>query len=409
MKRFGLLGEKLGHSFSPQIHSLLGDYEYRLYERPPHEVREFLTRGEFDGLNVTIPYKKTAMQLCDTLSDIAGRTGSVNTIVRRGDGTLYGDNTDYFGFSFLLDRAGIETRGKKALILGNGGAAATVRAVLEDTGAGEIITVSRSGPDNYGNLDKHIDAYLMINTTPVGMYPGNYAAPVGLGVFPRCGAVLDLISNPLRTRLLLEAEDRGIPCRGGLDMLVAQAVKASGSFTGQEISDEKLISVIQEMNQNKTNIALIGMPGCGKSSVGKRLAGLTERRFYDVDEMIASDTGQSTADLISERGESAFRDIEEKILSSVSKENGCVIATGGGVVTRAVNEGYLRQNSVIVYLDRAPEELQVEGRPLSLEHGVEALLKQRLPLYEFWSDLKVKARGGIEETAQAVMDLLSRG
>jgi len=230
--RFGLLGEKLGHSFSPQIHARIADYEYKLYERQPGEIAEFLAQGDFDGLNVTVPYKKDVLSLCATLSEVAARIGSVNTLIKNDDGTLHGDNTDYFGFSYMLCRAGVDVKGKKAVILGSGGSAATVNAVLSDYGAGSIVTISRRGIDNYENSGRHSDAQILINTTPVGMFPDNGASPVDLGIFGSCEVVLDIISNPMKTRLMLQAEDMGIPCYGGLDMLVAQAMRSCELFLG---------------------------------------------------------------------------------------------------------------------------------------------------------------------------------
>ena len=386
---------------------MLAGYEYELYEIPPNSVREFLTSGDFDGLNVTIPYKKTVLPLCKTLSDAARRTGSVNTIIRNGDGTLHGENTDYYGFKFLLDRAGADVRGKKSLILGNGGAASAVRAVLEDGRAGEIVTISRGGQDNYGNIVKHSDARIVINTTPVGMYPENGVSPVSPDIFKSCEAVIDVIYNPSKTELMLQAEDLAITCIGGLYMLVAQAKRACELFTGANIRDAVIEGIAEKIGGKIKNIALIGMPGCGKTTVGGRLAELTGREFYDIDEMIRIRAGKPAERLLADVGEEAFRDIEEAELKEVSKKSGCVVATGGGTVKREANRRRLRQNSIIVYLDRPAGELPSAGRPLSVQYGVDALYRERAPLYSEWCDFRIPTGDGAEETARAVLKVLS--
>jgi len=402
--KFGLLGERLGHSFSPMIHGMLAGYEYELYEKQPEEVGDFLKNSDFDGLNVTMPYKKTVLQLCATLSDAATRTGSVNTVIRGKDGSLHGDNTDYFGFLHLLGRLGARVEGRKALVLGSGGAAATVRAVLGDLGAGEIVTISRSGADNYGNIGRHRDAQVVVNATPVGMYPRNGETPVDLELFGSCEAVFDLVSNPVKTELILQAEDRGIPCAGGLMMLVAQAARAYELFTSEGLPDEVVHKLAESVGQKVRNIALIGMPGCGKSTVGRCLAELMRREFHDTDEIVDSGAGMSIERIFIEHGEAAFRDMEEAALREVSKKCGCVIATGGGVVTREANRRLLRQNSVIVFLDRPPDGLPVEGRPLSALRGAQNLYSERAPLYTEWGEHRVAVCGDPMKTAQAVLD-----
>ena len=263
---FGLLGERLGHSFSPAIHRQLAGYDYQLVELPPEEVEPFLRAGRFRGLNVTIPYKKTVMACCDALSPAARRIGSVNTLLRRPDGTLYGDNTDYDGFRYLLQAAGARVQGKKALVLGSGGASLTVHTVLADLGARETVGISRSGPDNYENLDRHADAQLIVNATPVGMYPNTGVSPVDLDRFPSCEGVFDLIYNPARTQLLLDAERRGLLCSNGLGMLVAQAKAAAERFLGRAIPDSRVEEITRQMERQTQNLLLIGMPGCGKTT-----------------------------------------------------------------------------------------------------------------------------------------------
>jgi shikimate dehydrogenase len=266
MKRFGLIGERLEHSFSPLIHSLLGDYEYRLYPLKPERLRDFALSGGLDGFNVTIPYKLEIVKYCSGMSERARELGSVNTVIRLKDGSLFGDNTDFYGFEFLLGDAGISE--KKALVLGSGGASRTVCAVLKSRGADPVLTVSRSAELNYKSVYEHSDAELIVNTTPVGMYPENGESPLDLSRFPRCRLVLDVIYNPARTKLLLQAEALGIPCRNGLLMLTAQAKAAAELFTGSEISAGKIWEITRLLEVKTKNIALIGMPGSGKSAVG---------------------------------------------------------------------------------------------------------------------------------------------
>ena len=270
-RRCGLLGRRLAHSYSPAIHARLGSYEYRLFQREPEELEVFLREGAWDGLNVTIPYKQAAAACCDRLSPLAQRLGSVNTLVRCPDGSLYGDNTDAWGFGEAFRRLHVGCTGKKALVLGSGGASVTVQAVLRQLGA-QVVVISRTGADNYENLDRHRDAAILINATPVGMYPDNGESPLALDRLPRLEAVFDLIYNPARTRLLLEAEARGIPCSNGLTMLVAQAAKSSEQFTGQAISQSVQDTIVAQVGAEMENWVLIGMPGCGKTRIGQLLA-----------------------------------------------------------------------------------------------------------------------------------------
>ena len=401
MKRFGLLGERLTHSFSPRIHRALGGYEYKLYEKAPDELDAFLKSGRFDGLNVTIPYKQAVIPYCAGLSAQAAAIGSVNTLLRRPDGTLWGENTDYSGFSALLHRSGLCVRGKKALVLGSGGASKTVQAVLRDTGA-QCVVISRTGENHYGNLDKHSDARILVNTTPVGMYPNNGQSAVDLGLFPQCEGVFDLIYNPARTRLMLDAQKRGIPAFGGLFMLVEQARCAAGLFTGQTPDERLTERLTHRLALETQNIALIGMPGCGKTTVGRALAGLLERDFYDIDGQIEQQAGKSIPDIFAQDGEDVFRQLESKVLADLSRRSSAVIATGGGVVTRPENEDLLHQNSVIVWLRRELTDLPVDGRPLSQSRPLAQIAAERTPLYRAWSDITVEVCGP-QETARIII------
>lgn len=402
MKTFGLLGAHLSHSFSPLIHSMLGNYEYSLFEKAPEDLEAFLKHGDFSGLNVTIPYKKTVIPYCDALSDCAKRIGSVNTLLKEADGSLFADNTDYDGFLYLTKKLNINITGKKALILGSGGSSLAVRTVLEDLKAGEINIVSRTGENNYHNLHRHRDAALIVNTTPVGMYPNNGAAALELSGFPICEAVIDIIYNPSRTTLLLDAEDMNIPCVNGLPMLVAQAKRAAEFFTGTVIEDSVIDGITGQIERRTKNIILLGMPGSGKSTTSQELARLTGREFIDTDEQIIKKAGKSIPEIFSDSGEEAFRQIETEVLREASKKSGCVIATGGGIVKRPENLRLIRQNGFCVFLDRDIASLPTDGRPLSRQTGVKALAKERLPLYNSWCDLKVNVNG-VYETVTAIM------
>ena len=405
-KRCGLIGEKLGHSFSPAIHGKLADYEYKLYELSPGQLGPFLEKKEFDGLNVTIPYKKTVIPYCDELTEAAKSIGSVNTIVKRPDGTLLGHNTDYDGIMWLLKNAGAQVKGKKAVVLGTGGASLTVQAALRNLGAAQVVVISRSGEDNYENIARHSDAKILINATPVGMYPKTGVSPVDLDVFTALEGVFDVVYNPAKTQLLLEAEKRGIPCANGLGMLVAQAKAACERFTGQPIDDEKVYTIKAEMERNTRNVMLIGMPGSGKSTVGAALAESLGRRLVDVDERIVEMAGCSIPEIFAKDGEEGFRQIEHQALCEVSKESGLVIATGGGVVTRPENLDPMRQNSLIVWLLRDTALLPKDGRPLSQANSLTEMFKVREPLYRAAADCIADNNGSLEDTVKQILEAM---
>lgn len=406
MRRYGLLGEHLVHSYSPRIHAAFGEEPYLLFEVPPMQLEHFLRGDTFDAVNVTIPYKKAVMPYCDQLSERARRIGSVNTLVRRADGSLYGDNTDYDGFSALLAHANVQVAGKKAVILGSGGASQAVNAVLTDQGARSIVTISRSGENHYGNLSHHADAELVINATPVGMYPDNCHAPVSMDAFPRCCAVFDLIYNPARTLLLLDAASRGIPAYNGLYMLTAQALSAASVFRGHSIVGIDLAALTESLAMQMKNIALIGMPGCGKSAIGLALSSMTGRSFIDTDRVIEERAGKAVSAIFSEDGEEAFRALETQVLAEACARSGQIIATGGGVVTRTPNLPLLQQNSTVVFLDRPVSELPTVGRPLSLARSPAVLAEERVPLYRAWSEYTFLCNG-VQETAKAIANELS--
>lgn len=403
--KFGLLGEHLGHSYSPQIHKMLGGYDYGLFEVAPDELEQFLRKADFDGINVTIPYKKAVIPYCAELSPEAAKIGSVNTITKLPDGTLRGDNTDYHGFLGLIEHSGIEVKGKKCLVLGNGGVAPTVRAALCESGASEVVTISRNGEDNYDNISRHADADIIVNTTPLGMYPKNGSAAVSLSLFPTCIGVLDLIYNPALTAILLDARERGISHAGGLYMLVKQAACACERFLGTKVSEEAVLSVFKQIESQMLNVALIGMPGCGKSTTGRALAELTGRKLIDIDDAITERIGCTIPEFFAANGEAEFRRVETEVLSDMAKLSGAIIACGGGVVTRSENYRLLRQNSRIVFLERDIEDLPTDGRPVSQANPLAELAKKRLPLYNSWCDIKLCASSP-EDAAQKIREAL---
>ena len=400
---YGLLGEKLGHSFSPQLHNALAGYDYRLYPTPPEAVEELFRRREFKGLNVTIPYKQTVIPLCDEVDPRAAAIGAVNTVVNR-DGRLTGYNTDIDGLIYLARRTGVEMAGKKVVILGSGGTSRTAQAAARELGAAQIVVVSRHGEDNYENLSRHADAQVLINTTPVGMYPNCGASPVFLEIFPRLEGVLDVVYNPLRTALLMEAEAREIPCSCGLPMLVAQARRAAELFTGEHIPDHRLEEVVSGLTAQVRNVVLIGMPGCGKSAVGRALARVLGKEFVDLDRLIEEEARKPIPRIFAEEGEAAFRDLESRVVREAGARTGCVLSTGGGVVTRQENYPPLHQNGVIVHITRALDLLPTNGRPVSQSMDLHELWRRREPLYRSFADLTVDNNGPMEETVQQILE-----
>lgn len=406
MLKCGLLGEKLGHSYSPQIHSMLADYEYKLFEKSPEELEDFLKSGEFDGLNVTIPYKKSVMPYCAELSPTAAQIGSVNTIVRRSDGSLYGDNTDAFGFENLIVHNGIEVKDKKALVLGTGGASVTAQAVLKNLGASEVVVISRKGEDNYENIAKHADAEIIANTTPVGMYPNNGKAAVDLTQFPKLSGVLDVVYNPARTALLLQAEKLCIPCAGGLYMLVSQAKRSCELFTGKSIPDSEIDRIERVLSHQMQNIVIIGMPGSGKTAVSTMLAERLGRKIFDTDTIVSEKAGVTIPEIFAAQGEAGFRKLETEATAEVGKLSGNIISTGGGVVTVADNYELLHQNGVIVWIERDTNKLARDGRPISLSSDLNELYAARLPLYERFADIKADNNGDINDTVNAIMEMI---
>ena len=403
--RYGLLGQKLSHSYSPQIHKALAGYDYELFQVQPEELDTFMKTADFDGINVTIPYKKAVLPYCQALSPEAKCLGAVNTIVKQPDGTYWGHNSDYFGFYEMTKRSGISVHNKKALVLGSGGAGVTACAVLEDLGA-NVIVISRSGENNYKNLYLHTDASLIVNATPVGMYPNNGLTPIFLSQFSNLEGVFDLIYNPSKTELLLQAEEMGLIAVNGLYMLVAQAKESAEYFIGSKISDIKISQVYNLLRGQMENIVLIGMPGSGKSTVGKLLAGKINRRFVDTDQLIVERTGMPIPAFMEKYGVEKFRQEETAVIQDISKQSGLVIATGGGCVTRNENYHPIRQNSTVAWIKRDIAQLPTDGRPLSQASNLHSMYETRKPMYARFADIEIDNSKTPEEAAESILQAL---
>lgn len=392
--QFGLIGEKLGHSYSKEIHNLIADYRYELREVKKEELGAFMAERDFSGINVTIPYKKSVMDYLDVISDDARKIGAVNTVVNR-NGKLYGFNTDFYGLKALLIHNGVSVRNKKVLILGSGGTSDTAYNVVTGLKAKEAIKVSRTKKDGFVTYDEaashHSDADVIINATPVGMYPDDDGVPVNIGLFPSLSAVIDAIYHPLRTNLVSDAENRGIKACGGLYMLVAQAVYAAALFENKKPDENLIDDVYGKILNDKRNIVLIGMPSSGKTTIGKALAARMGKRFADTDELIVGTTGKSIPEIFEKEGEKVFREIEKKVICDIAVNDGTVIATGGGVILDEKNVLALKRNGVIVYLDRKIDNLiATDSRPLSSNvDDLKKLYDKRKPLYEKYAEITI--------------------
>lgn len=402
---YGLIGEKLGHSYSPLIHARLADYRYELREVAPEALDGFLRARSFRGLNVTIPYKRAVLPYCAELSDLAREIGCVNTLVVRPDGSLYGHNTDIGGFIHMLRGAGIDPRGRKAVVLGSGGTSLTARTALRHLGAREIVVVSRSGPVDYGALyADHADAEILVNTTPVGMYPNTGVSPADLSRLPRLRGVADVVYNPEKTALVLDARERGIPAVSGLPMLVAQAREAAELFAGRVIDEAADGAILAEIRAQTLNVVLVGMPGCGKSSLGAAVAEAMGRRFADCDAIVAERAGMPIPEIFARFGEARFRELETQALAELCRESGCVIATGGGSILRAENVRAMRQNGRVCFIRRALEDLPRDGRPLSSASGdaVRRLWAQRREKYAAAADYAVDNNAALADAVKQI-------
>ena len=416
---FGLVGHPLGHSWSPRIHDRLGSAPYALHDLAPEDVGPFLREGAWVGLNVTIPYKRLAAELADLRSPAVERLRAANTLVRNEDGRIVAENTDVLGFSWMLTRfckerlGGSPTsvlEGRKVLVLGSGGASQAVRYALERYARASVVVVSRAGEETYDALaSRHADAALIVNTTPVGMYPSCPASPIDegdLAALTGLRGVLDVVYNPYRTGLVLLAERLGLPAESGLSMLVAQALYASELFQGRKLDNALVGKIEREILSETQNVVLIGMPGAGKSTCGRALARLLGRPFVDIDDALELECGRSAAQIIREDGEEAFRKIETRVTGSYGARSGLVIACGGGVVSRPENYDLLHQNGTIVFLDRPIEGLSSAGRPVSQAKGVTQIAQERMGLYHGWADVVMRCTGSAEGDADAVRGLL---
>ncbi len=401
---YGLIGRKLGHSDSPAIHAAFGNPDYALYPMEPEVLQEFLADTRLKGLNVTIPYKITVIPYCKRLDPLAEAIGSVNTMVRESDGSWTGYNTDAYGFRFLMRNAGLSFAGAKVLVLGNGGASQTVQALAKLDGAERLIVLDLQGEYTYDDLPKFTDSTLIINATPVGMYPNAGQKLVDLAQFPQCGGVVDLIYNPCRTALLLQAEELGIPCSGGLPMLVAQAKQAEELFFDMQIPDEDITRVGQGLQQQNESIVLIGMPGCGKTTIGAELAKMTGKTAIDLDAEIERMAGKSILSIFAEEGEPAFRALEHRAVLEQSQKRGVILMTGGGVVLDTANHAPLHSNGRIYWLRRDLSLLPTDGRPLSQQNRLEEMAKIRTPLYTKLAQCSIENSGTPHETAAAITE-----
>lgn len=415
---FGLVGHPLGHSWSPKIHGMLGSTPYELHDLMPDQVEGFIRNGSWRGLNVTIPYKPVAARLADSCSERVRDLGVANTLVRLPDGTIFADNTDVLGFSWLLERfcrrafgtSAVEAlSGRHVCVLGSGGASMAVQSALREVGA-RLSVISRRTADSYDDFPtRHADVELLVNTTPVGMFPGCPSSVLSLDAMRRLAhlkGVLDVVYNPTRTGICLNAEKLGVPCETGLAMLVSQALYSSELFQGRGLDDSVVDAILGSILDATENVVLIGMPGSGKTTTGKRLARMLGRPFVDIDDAISQDTGRSAAQIIREDGEDAFREVETKVTGIYCAKSGFVIACGGGVVTRPANYDLLHQNGRIVLIDRPIEQLGSDERPISQEKGVSRLALERMDTYRSWADVTVTCTGSPAGDARQTRQLL---
>ena len=403
--KFGLLGRTLGHSFSPRIHSALGNTNYELFEREPSQLQELFADPELQGINITIPYKVNALEACDVVDPRAERIGCVNTMVRK-DGKWHGYNTDYDGFVFTLQHAGIDVAGKECIILGDGASSATVHVALEDLGAKNIVHLSRKTAPFYGDAPNYYEtAQIIINCTPIGMYPHNPANLIDITQFSKLEGVVDLIYNPRRTILLLQAEMMEIPHCDGLPFLVAQGVEAANHFQGESFGTKEIEQILRDMRREKENIILIGMPGVGKTTVGKALGEEMSRTCIDVDHELEKEIGDIST-YITEQGEPAFREKEAEMIAKFGTQTGLIISTGGGCVTVPKNFAHLRQNGRIYQLTQPIENLSTTGRVLS-SGGIERLRELeeiRTPMYESFAQCIIEHNRNAPETVAAILE-----
>ncbi len=403
---FGLIGRTLKHSYSEKIHNLLDDYPYTLFELEPNELESFVKSRKVDGFNITIPYKTDIIPFLDEISGIAKEIGAVNTVIRKGD-KLVGYNTDFDGMTYMIERAGISLKDKTVMILGSGGTAKTANVVAKRLGAKEIIRVSRSGEINYQNCYQRTSVQVLINTTPVGMFPNNYEMPIDIDRFPLLEGVVDVVYNPAITMLLSRAKELGLKYTNALSMLVGQAKRAAELFLDEKIDDSEIDRIVKILSKEKQNIVLVGMPSSGKSTVGMAIASVLNREFIDTDSEIIKKENRGIPTIFKDNGEEYFRQVESQVLKDVGKLTGKVIATGGGVVKDIKNKYPLQSNGVIIYLERDIEKLVSDGRPLSkTKADIERLYLERKDKYIEFADFAVDNNGDIESAVKGVIEKL---
>lgn len=407
--QYGLIGEKLGHSFSKTVHNLLADYDYELKEIAKEDLENFMKAKDFRAINVTIPYKESVIPFLDSIDDKAQKIGAVNTVVNK-DGKLYGFNTDFLGLKLLIEKTGIEIHNKKVLILGSGGTSKTAFAVSKSMGAKEILTVSRNGGEGLITykeaIKNHNDADVIINTTPVGMYKKIGVSPIDISCFNNLCGVIDAVYNPLNSAIVTDAKEKGIKASGGLYMLIAQAIFAAEKFLGREIPKTETDRIYSEILNDKKNIVLIGMPSSGKSTVGKMLAKELNKEFIDSDIEIEKLTNMDIPQIFSEYGEKHFREIESMVIANLALKQSCVIATGGGAVLNIRNVDLLKENGFVVFLDRSIENLiTTSDRPLSrTKEALQKRYDERYDIYCRSADFIIDANGTVEENVNKIKE-----
>lgn len=401
--KFGLIGESLSHSKSKEIHELFGRYTYNLKNLKASQVEDFFKKKNFRGINVTIPYKEFSIKHLDQVDPATKEIGAVNTIINR-NGILKGYNTDYLGFDYSLKYFDIDLKDKNILILGSGGASKMVQKLAADRGAKSVVVISRSGENNYDNLDKFKDFDIIINASPVGMFPNNMDYKVDLSKFKKLEAVIDLIYNPLNTKLILDGKKLGIKTMNGLLMLVAQAFFAAELFLDEKLNKSLIEKIYFKIKKDMENIVFVGMPSCGKTTMAKLLSEKLNRFYFDTDKLIEEKEG-NIPEIFDKKGERYFRDLETKVLEEVSKKTGVIIASGGGTPLKEINRELLLQNSLIIYLDRDIKNLETEGRPLSKNlEALEKMYKDRNKIYEDISNIKIKVLEDKEKTLQKILE-----
>lgn len=408
--RYGLIGEKLGHSFSKDIHERIADYTFDLIPLSKEEFKTFMEKKEFTALNVTIPYKKNVIPYLDEMDEHAKAIGAVNTIVNR-DGKLKGYNTDFTGFLYMVKKHNVHMEGKKVLIIGNGGASAAIQAVVQHESAGSMVIVDvvpGNGAISYDEMfSSHLDAEIIINTSPIGMYPRIGNAPIDISMFHKCEAVLDVIYNPILTRLCFEAQEMDIKRVNGLEMLIAQAKQSVEFFLDKSIDDQIIDDIYQDMLRERCNIVLIGMPSAGKTTIGKMLENRMQKEFIDLDDIIIEKAGKSIPEIFEESGEAGFRAIETEAAIEVSKLNNKITATGGGTIKHKVNMDYLRQNGITIFIDRDVDKLISSDPNRPLSKSSDALAKmhaERLPLYQKYAAYVAVNNSDIESTVTEIVE-----